>query len=156
MGCKETLEGYLREQKVPFQVQHHAIAYTAQEIAALEHVPGNTLAKVVMVLADGELAMVALPAPSRVDLRKVAAALGANVARLAEEREFASAFPDGDLGAMPPFGNLYGLTICVDQALAEDETIVFNAGTHTDTMSLKYADFARLVQPKVADIREEE
>jgi Ala-tRNA(Pro) deacylase len=156
MGCKETLEGYLREQKVPFQVQHHAIAYTAQEIAALEHVPGNTLAKVVMVLADGELAMVALPAPSRVDLRKVAAALGANVARLAEEREFASAFPDCELGAMPPFGNLYGLTICVDQALAEDETIVFNAGTHTDTMSLKYADFARLVQPKMADIREEE
>ena len=156
MGCKETLEGYLREQKVPFQVQHHAIAYTAQEIAALEHVPGNTLAKVVMVLADGELAMVALPAPSRVDLRKVAAALGANVARLAEEREFASAFPDCELGAMPPFGNLYGLTICVDQALAEDETIVFNAGTHTDTMSLKYADFARLVQPKMADMREEE
>ncbi len=154
MSCKEKLESYLREQKVPFQLQHHAVAYTAQEIAALEHVPGKLLVKVVMVLADGELAMLALPAPSRVDLKKAAAAFGVDVARLAEEGEFVSKFPDCEVGAMPPFGNLYDLPVCVDRALAQDETIVFNAGTHTDTMSLKYADFARLVQPKEADLTE--
>src|SRR3990172_7193008 len=107
MNCKERLEAYLRENKVPFQVVHHPLAYTAQEVAAAEHVPGKMLAKVVMVFADGKLVMLALPAPYRVDLSKAAAALGAREARLAHEEEFAAAFPDCEVGAMPPFGNLY-------------------------------------------------
>ncbi len=151
MGCKEDLEAYLRESKVPFQVQHHAVAYTAQEVAAAEHVPGRMLAKVVMVLGDGELAMFVLPAPARVDLDKAAAALDAKEARLAREEEFADRFPGCEVGAMPPFGNLYDLPVYADRSLAEDETIVFEAGTHTDTMSMKYADFERLAKPTLAD-----
>ena len=150
MDCKERLEAHLREGKVPFQVQHHAIAFTAQEIAASEHVPGKMLAKVVMVLADGKMAMLALPAPYRVDLEKAAAVLGAKEVRLAREEEFAAAFPDCEVGAMPPFGNLYDVPVYVDEALAEDETIVCQAGTHTDTISLKYADYERLARPTVA------
>ena len=151
MGCKEELEAYLRESKVPFQVQHHAVAYTAQEVAAAEHIPGRMLAKVVMVLGDGKLAMLVLPAPARVDLEKVATVLGGKEARLAHEEEFADRFPGCEVGAMPPFGNLYDLPVYADKSLAEDETIVFEAGTHTDTMSMKYADYERLAKPRAAE-----
>ena len=151
MGCKEDLEAYLRENKVPFQVQHHAVAYTAQEVAAAEHVPGRMLAKVVVLLGDGKLSMFVLPAPARVDVEKAAAVLGAKEARLAHEDEFADRFPGCEVGAMPPFGNLYDIPLYVDKSLSEDETIVFEAGTHTDTMSMKYADFERLAKPTVAE-----
>jgi Ala-tRNA(Pro) deacylase len=151
MGCKEELEGYLRENKVAFQVQHHAVAYTAQEVAAAEHVPGRMLAKVVMVFGDDQLAMLVLPAPSRVNLEQAAAVLGAKDARLAQEEEFADRFRGCEVGAMPPFGQLYDLPVYVDKSLAEDETIVFEAGTHTDTMSMKFADYERLVKPKLAE-----
>ena len=151
MNCKERLEAYLRESKVPFQVVHHPLAYTAQEVAAAEHVPGQMLAKVVMVFADGKMVMLALPAPLRVDVGKAAGALGAKEVRLAHEEEFAAAFPDCEVGAMPPFGNLYDVPVYVDKTLTEDVDIVFNAGTHTDTISLKYADFERLVKPALAE-----
>ena len=149
MACRERLEAYLRENGVPFEMQHHPRAITAQEVAAAEHVPGKMLAKVVMVSADGEMAMLSLPAPYHVDLEKAAKMLGAQEARLAEEEEFEGAFPDCEVGAMPPFGNLYGLPVYVEEALAEDETIFFRAGTHTDAMSVGYADFERLVEPTV-------
>ena len=149
MKCRERLEGYLRENGVTFQVQHHAVAYTAQEVAASEHVPGKMLAKVVMVLADGELVMMALPAPYMVDVDRAAQILGKET-RLAEEDEFARTFPDCEVGAMPPFGNLYDVPLYVDESLAEDETIVFQAGTHTDTISVSYADFERLAEPTIA------
>jgi Ala-tRNA(Pro) deacylase len=150
MECRDRLEQYLRENGVPFEVQHHPRAITAQEVAATEHVPGKMLAKVVMVLVDGEMVMLSLPAPYQVDLEKVGKVLGAEVARLADEEEFEGAFPDCEVGAMPPFGNLYGIPIYVEEALAEDETIFFRAGTHTDTMSVRYADYEQLVEPTVA------
>jgi Ala-tRNA(Pro) deacylase len=107
-----------------------------------------------MVVADGQHAMVVMPASRRLDLARAAAALGAAEMRLAREDEFGPLFPGCDVGAMPPFGNLYGLPVWVDSTLAEDERIVFSAGTHTDTMSMRYADFARLVQPQVADLHD--
>jgi len=152
MNCKRRLEDYLRENAIPYQTHHHARAITAQEVAATEHVPGMMFAKTVMVTLDGgEMAMFALPAPYHVNPKKAAEALGVKEARLAEEERFAQTFPDCEVGAMPPFGNLYGVPVYVDRALAEDETIVFRAGTHTDTMSVRYADFERLVAPTVAE-----
>ncbi len=150
MQCKDRLESYLRDNDVTFQVQHHVRAFTAQEIAASEHIPGKLLAKVVMVIANGKIVMLALPASHRVDMAAVRTLLGAPDARLAHESEFAESFPDCEVGAMPPFGNLYGVPVVVDTSLAEDDTIVVQAGTHTDSLSLKYADYARLVQPSVA------
>jgi Ala-tRNA(Pro) deacylase len=144
------LEDYLRENRIPFETQHHPRAVTAQEVAASEHVPGKMLAKTVMVLADREMVMLALPASYQVDLGKAATALGVKEVRLAEEEEFEDTFPDCEIGAMPPFGNLYGVPVYVDETLAEDETIVFRSGTHTDTMSVSYADFERLVEPTIA------
>jgi len=152
MQCKERLETYFRESSTPFQVQHHATAYTAQRVAESEHIPGKLMAKAVMVFADGRAVMLVLPADYRVHLGKAAAALGATDVRLAHEDEFASAFPDCEIGAMPPLGNLYGMPVYVDRSLTEDETIVFRAGTHSDTMSIKYVDYERLVHPSVADL----
>jgi Ala-tRNA(Pro) deacylase len=150
MECRDRLEEYLRENGVPFEVQHHPRAITAQEVAATEHVPGKMLAKVVVVMVDGRMVMLSLPAPYQVDLEKVGKVLGAEEARLAEEEEFEGAFPDCEVGAMPPFGNLYGMLVYVEEALAEDETIIFRAGTHTDTMSVRYTDFEQLVEPTIA------
>ncbi|MBI3977485.1 MAG: YbaK/EbsC family protein [Chloroflexi bacterium] len=151
MGCKEKLESFLRENRTPFELQHHPRAYTAQDVASSEHLPGKLMVKVVMVFADGRATMLALPASYRVDLAKAASALGAREVRLAHEEEFVALFPDCEVGAMPPFGNLYGLPVYVDKALVEDASIVFQAGTHTDTIRLKYADFERLARPTVAD-----
>jgi Ala-tRNA(Pro) deacylase len=145
------LETYLRDNQVAFENQHHRTAFTAQAVAESEHIPGRFLAKVVMVVADGELVMLVLPATKRADVAQVAALLDAREVRLATEAEFAATFPDCEIGAMPPFGNLYGVPVYVDKILAEDEAIFVQAGTHTDTISLKYADFARLVKPIEAD-----
>jgi Ala-tRNA(Pro) deacylase len=149
--CKDRLEAYLRDNQVAFETQHHRTAFTAQQVAESEHIPGRLLAKVVMAVADGELIMLVLPATNRIDLAQVATILDAREVRLASEAEFASIFSDCEIGAMPPFGNLYGVPVYVDKILAEDETIYCQAGTHTDTISLKYADFARLVEPTVTD-----
>ena len=151
MECKDRLEDYLRENGVPFEVQHHPRAITTQEVAATEHVPGKMLVKVVIVMVDGEMVMLVLPAPYQVDLEKVGKVLEAEEVRLAEEEEFEGTFPDCEVGAMPPYGNLYDLPVYAEKTLAEDETIFFRAGTHTDTMSVRYADFEQLVEPTVAE-----
>ena len=154
MTCKERLEAYLREEGVPYQNQHHARAITAQEVAATEHVPGKMFAKTVMVLPDDQenMVMLVLPAPYHVNPLKTSAALGVSEVQLADEGRFADAFPDCEVGAMPPFGNLYDVPVYVDRTLVEDETIVFRSGTHTDTMSVSYADFEKLVRPTVVDV----
>ncbi|HEX5690605.1 MAG TPA: YbaK/EbsC family protein [Roseiflexaceae bacterium] len=151
MICYERLLNYLREQRVPFEVQHHRLAYAAQDVAAIEHISNERMVKVVMVFADGVLTMLALPASHRVDLAHLASAIGAKEVYLAGEREIAAAFPDCEVGAMPPFGHLYGVRVYVDRLLANDEQIVFQAGTHTETISMAYAEYARLALPIVAD-----
>ena len=149
MQCRERLEVYLREHQVPFQLQHHAQAFSAQKIAESEHIPGKMVTKTVIVLADNNMIALVLPATYRADLNKIQATLGAREIRLAHEEEFAATFPDCEVGTMPPFGNLYGIPVYVEKRLADEETMVFPVGTYTDTMSLKYADFERLVHPKV-------
>ena len=153
MPCKERLVQYLSDARVDFDVHQHPVAYTAQELAAAEHVPGRMVAKSVIVVADGQMVMLVLPAVHQVDLERAAAVTHAAKVRLADEREFAAAFPDCETGAIPPFGNLYHLPVYVDESLARDKTIVFPAGTHTDTIAMKYADYERLAQPAVAEFR---
>jgi osmotically-inducible protein OsmY/prolyl-tRNA editing enzyme YbaK/EbsC (Cys-tRNA(Pro) deacylase) len=150
--CREKLEAYLRTNHVYVETQHHRAAYTAQGVAASEHLPGHSLAKVVMAVADGALTMLVLPADHRADLIKARTQLAAYDLRLADEPDFIDRFPDCEPGAMPPFGNLYNLPVYVDKRLTHEPTIVFQAGTHRDTMRITYADFARLVNPAVVDI----
>jgi Ala-tRNA(Pro) deacylase len=149
---KERLEAFLRDAGAQFETHTHPPAYTAQEVAAVEHVPGVTVAKVVMVVADGELAMMVLPAPYRLDTKKTRAVLGAKTVRLATEDEFGPAFPGLDVGAMPPFGDFCNVPTYIDMLLAEDDYVVFQAATHTDAIRMKYTDYAKVAQPIVADI----
>src|SRR5919106_2554438 len=144
------LREFLETNKVPYSVHSHPQAFTAQEIAALEHVAGRNLAKVVMVKRGDDLVMLVVPADHRVDLERVRRVLGREV-RLATEVEFRDAFPDCDVGAMPPFGNLFAIPVYVDHALKQDNEIVFNAGTHTLTARLAFDDFVRLSEPRMAD-----
>lgn len=150
MTCQERLEAFLRDARVPFTVHTHPVAFTAQGVAEHEHIPNQLMAKVVVVVADGELVLLALPTARRVDLAMVCALLNAREVRLASERELSAAFPDCEIGAMPPFGNLYSLPVYVDPTLAGDHAIYFQAGTHTVALSMAYADFKRLAAPTVA------
>jgi Ala-tRNA(Pro) deacylase len=144
------LKEFLDRNNVAYEVLTHPEAFTAQQVAEAQHVPGREIAKVVIVRSGAEFAMTVLPAPARLDLERARGALGKPDLALATEQEFAGLFPQCQAGAMPPFGNLYGLSVWVDEGLTADDKIVFNAGTHTDTVRLRYSDFARLVQPKVA------
>ena len=149
MPILKKLKEALDEAKITYEVYNHALAYTAQEIAARQHFSGKEMAKVVMLDVDGTLVMGVIPGSRKISLEMVRASLGANKARLATEDEFISRFPDCEIGAMPPFGNLFGLKVYVDPALEQDEHIYFNAGNHVQTVRLKYADFAWLVKPQV-------
>ena len=151
-ACNQRLEQYLREQGVAYEFQHHPAAYTARGIAASEHVPAKDVAKSVIVVADGRQVMIVLPATHELRVSDLAHEIGASAARLADEGEFAATFPDCEVGAMPPFGNLYGVPVYVDSSLGDDESIVFQAGTHTDTMRIKYADYIRLVKPTMVNV----
>jgi Ala-tRNA(Pro) deacylase len=126
----------------------HSKAYTAQTIAAASHIPGKELAKTVMVLLDGKMAMAVLPASYQVNFDLLKKATGAKKVELAGEGEFKNMFPECEVGAMPPFGNLYGMEVFVAESLAEDDEIAFNAGSHTELIKLHYEDFEKLVKPK--------
>jgi len=147
MTIAARIEEYLEEAGVQFEVIDHPPAFTAQEEAAASHVPGRQWAKTVEVLLDGRPVICAVPATRRLDLEKLRAATGAENARLAREGELPGLFPDCDLGAMPPFGNLYGQTTFVDEGLRESERIAFHAGDHTSSIEIAYSDFERLVDP---------
>ena len=137
--------------KVSYEVLHHPEAVTAQRIAQAEHVKGRHHAKVVMVKSGDQHLMMVLPADHQIDLEKVEKAIGKAVS-LDNEQEFKTLFSDCVIGAMPPFGNLYGLPTYVDQSLAEQDYIVFEAGTHADAIKMSYRDYEKIVKPKVNDL----
>ncbi len=142
-----TIEEFLRKQKIPYSKTHHPEAFTAQEVAARAHVPGDQLAKVVVVKSGEKYALAVCPATHRVDLKKLSKTVGADV-RLANEGEMEGLFADTQLGAEPPFGNLYDLPTYVDKSLAANKEIVFQAGTHEDTIKMSYADYKKAAGPK--------
>lgn len=149
MPMLRKLQEYLDANQVKYQVLTHSEAYTAQEIAALQHVPGRQMAKVVMVKKDGIPIMTVLPASHRINFARLQEVLGGRV-ELETEKEFRDLFPGCETGAEPPFGNLFNLEVWADTSLAEGEEIVFNAGTHRQTVRMRYEDFARLVKPRMA------
>ncbi len=144
------LKELLDSERVKYVTIGHSAAFTAQEIAASAHIPGKELAKTVMVKIDGKMAMAVLPASCRVNFDLLKKAAGSKNVELASEEEFQGMFPECQPGAMPPFGNLWGLPVYVEESLTEDEAIAFNAGSHTELIRLAYKDFERLVDPKIA------
>ena len=149
--CKRLRE-YLDSCGVKYVVISHSQAFTAQEIAASMHVPGREMAKTVVVRTPQGIALCVVRAMDKVDVDLVAESLGAPSARLATEQEFRDHFPDCEMGAMPPFGNLYKVPTLVDELLAKDKEIVFNAGSHVEAVRLAYSDFVRLAKPRVAHL----
>lgn len=148
----QKLREFLDTNNVKYVTITHSVAYTAQEIAASAHIRGKELAKTVMVMLDGELAMAVLPASRQLDLDRLKQVSGAGSVRLATEAEFKDRFPGCETGAMPPFGNLYGMKVFADETLAEDQEIAFNAGTHSELIRLAWADYQRLVSPVMAHL----
>lgn len=145
----QKLKSFLDENKIKYVTIVHSLAYTAQEIAASAHLPGKGLAKTVLIKVNGKLAITVLPASYQIDFDMLKKALGTNEVRLANEQEFKDKFPGCEVGAMPPFGNLYGLPTYVAASLVEDEEFAFNAGTHTELIKMQYRDFERLVNPVI-------
>ena len=143
------LREFLDAEGIKYTTLTHSPAYTAQEVAASAHVPGRELAKTVMVKVDGQMAMAVLPASYKVDFEILKQVTGANRVELATEEEFRGMFPDCEVGAMSPFGNLYGLPVYAARSLADDSMIAFNAGSHTELIQMAYEDFERLVEPRV-------
>lgn len=153
MTMSARLKDLLDESNIRYTVMTHSPAYTAQGAAATLHVPGKELAKTVVVRAGVETLFAVLPATYHINLKKLGAVVG-KAFRLATEQELGSLFPDCELGAMPPFGQLYGLPVYVDEALAADEEIVFNAGTYREAIRMRYADYCGLAKPSVCSFAE--
>jgi Ala-tRNA(Pro) deacylase len=154
-----SLREYLDKHNVKYIVVSHSVAYTAQGIAALTHIPGKELAKTVIVKSetvivksDGKPVMAVVPASFHVELRQLKKATGAQSVELASEEEFKGLFPECETGAMPPFGNLYGMDVYADETLAKDKEIAFNAGSHRELIRLAWEDFNRLAEPKVVQL----
>ena len=151
MAIVKRLKEFLEKERVAYKVTPHVEAFTAQETAAAAHISGKALAKVVVVKRGSTFALAVLPAACKVSTEHLRKLLGAADVGLAKESEFAPVFPDCDAGAMPPFGNLYGLETLVDQEVAALPQIVFRGGSHEELVAMAYADYARLVRPRLGD-----
>ncbi len=150
-ACVDRMKQYLTDNHVYFEVQEHRQVYTMQEVAAALHEKGEHVAKVFIATVDGKPVMLVLPAPAQVDLDKVRVLLKAKEARRAREFEFAQLFADCDVGAMPPFGNIYQVPVYIDRSLMEESYIIFQAGTHHTTVKIAMSDYQRLANPVVGD-----
>lgn len=154
MPGTSSIHEFLREAHVPYTVVPHRPAFTAQEEAAATHVPGRDWAKVVVCFVDSEPIEAVLPAPLTVNLDRLLELAGGSEIRLAQEDDLRRLFPECEPGAMPPFGPLYGQSVFVDVALASEPEIVFNAGTHTEAIAMRWADFAKSVRPIIGKFAE--
>jgi Ala-tRNA(Pro) deacylase len=143
------LKEYLDKEKIKYVSIMHSTAYTAQEVAASAHITGKELAKTVIVELDGKMAMAVLPANRKIVLQDLREVTGSDQVKFASEEQFKEKFPECETGAMPPFGNLYGMDVYVAEALTMNEDIAFNAGSHTEVIKMKLEDFERLVRPRV-------
>ncbi len=143
------LKEFLDRENVKYVSIQHSPAYTAQEVAQSVHITGRELAKTVIVELDGQMAMAVLPANRKIVLQDLREITGSDEVKFASEEVFRKRFPDCDTGAMPPFGNLYGMEVYIAEELAQNDEIAFNAGSHTEVIRLAFSDFERLVRPKV-------
>ena len=151
MPMLEKLLAYLDQNQVKYTRHSHPTAYTAREVASVEHIPAHKIAKTVLFLTENGYGMAVLPGDYMLDLQGLRNLLGASRLRLATESELGELFPDCELGAMGPFGNLCGVPVYVDSGLASEETIAFNAGTHRDVIHMRFDDFRRLAEPKLVE-----
>ena len=154
MAMPEKITDYLLKDAVSYQHKTHPAAYTSLETAAVDHVPGRELAKTVVLTSDGSVVLAVLQADCVINMEALKKGIGSKSVVLSSENEFAGRFPDCQLGAMPPFGKLFGLPLYCDRALAGQLEIEFNAGTHTDTVRMEFSEFERLEAPVILEFAE--
>jgi Ala-tRNA(Pro) deacylase len=152
MPLPERLRSFLDSAHAEYTLSVHAKAFTAREVALAEHLPPREVAKSVVLFGDAEYHMVVIPASKLVDFHELRPALGLAQARLAAEDELARLFPDCELGAMPPFGNLYGIAVYLDATLAGERMLTFNSGSHREVVHMSTAEFRRLVDPVIVSL----
>lgn len=152
MPLSERLRSFLASRSVSYTLTRHPLAFTAREVALAEHLPVREVAKVVVIFGDGAYQMILVPANKLVDLQEARLALGLYQIRLATEEELARLFPDCEIGAMPPFGGLYGIPVCMDTCLNAEPTVAFNCGSHFEVLHMKTTDFRDLVHPTMVSI----
>jgi len=152
MAISAKIKEYLEKERVHFEVAEHPLAYTATEVAGSQHVPGKQMVKSVIVKKNNSFLMCVLPSIHLIDFEKLRKIVGGDDLSLADEKDLQTLFPEYEVGAEPPFGHLYGLQVYADKLLEDDEEIVFNAGTHTDVVKIRWSDFKRLVDPIIAEI----
>lgn len=147
MAISKKLKDYLEKESVAYELHQHPITYTAAQTAGIQHIPGKQFLKAVIIKADGKYHMCVLPATYLVDFKKLKDVLGAQEVRLATESEAANIFPDYEVGAEPPIGNIHGLNIWAEQQIEKNDNIYFNGGTHTDSIKVSLKDYKRLAKP---------
>ncbi len=152
MPMLDKLLAFLDQNQVRYTRHSHPTAYTAREVASVEHVPAHRIAKTIIFTSENGFGMAVLPGDSMLDLQNLRGLLGVSRLRLATESELGDLFPDCELGAMGPFGNLCGLPVYVDAGLASEETIAFNAGTHRDVIHMRFDDYQKLVKPRMVGL----
>jgi Ala-tRNA(Pro) deacylase len=152
MPLTERLRSFLEPHRVEYTVTDHPMAFTAREVAQAEHLPPREVAKTVVVFGDGEYHMLVIPASKLVDFQEVRPALGLSQVRMATEMELGKLFPDCELGAMPPIGSLYGLTVYLDSSLAGEPVITFNGGTHREVVHMRTTDYRKLAEPVIVSL----
>jgi len=155
MPLSERLRSFLDSHQAEYTLTTHPKAFTAREVAVAEHLRPREIAKTVVIFGDAAYHMVVVPASKLVDLYEARAALGLPQARLATESELGTLFPDCELGAMPPLGPLYGLTVYLDESLIGQQSIAFNAGTHSEVIHMRTTEFQRLVSPRIVSLARE-
>lgn len=155
MQLAKQLQNFLDSHQAKYAISSHHTAYTAREVASVEHLPAREVAKLVVVFGDGKYHMIVIPANRLVDFQEVRHTLGLSQARLATEDELAKLFPDCELGAMPPIGEIYGLPVFLDSSLLDEPMIAFNAGTHRDVIHMKTEDYRALVRPTMVALARE-
>jgi Ala-tRNA(Pro) deacylase len=156
MSLSARLREYLDSHQAHYTATTHRPAFTANDVASAEHLPAREMAKTLIVFGDDRYHMLVVPASRHLDMREVQCALGLRHVRLATEIEMTALFPDCELGAMPPIGQLYDLPVYLDSLLAHQDTIAFNAGTHRDTVHMRMSDYHQLVAPKVTSLVQSE
>jgi len=152
MPLTERLRSFLEANHAEFTLTAHPQAFTARDVAQAEHLPAKEVAKTVVVFGDGEYYMVVIPANKLVDFQEMRPALALSQVRMATEDELGKLFPDCELGAMPPLGAMYGLTVFLDSSLAGEPVIAFNAGTHREVIHMRTAEYRRLAQPIIVSL----
>src|SRR5688500_17246277 len=143
------LKSFLDEKGFRYQWSMHPDVYSAQALAAREHVPGHQVVKPVLINADGEFVLCALPASHKIDLEELRKELGATEMRLADEDDLSEICADCELGAEPPIGWMFGLPTLIDESLFDDRRVTFQAGTHREAVTMSFLDYYRLAQPVV-------